>query len=53
MAIAALFAVLAAGLAVIAVAAWRGGLGIAALGAAVLAAWLLTMAVTAARRVRR
>lgn len=53
MAIAALFAALALGLAVIAVAAWRGGLGIAAIGAAVLAAWLLTMAVTAFGRSRR
>ncbi len=53
MAIAALFAALAVGLGVIAVAAWRGGLGIAAIGAAVLAVWLLTMAATAARRARR
>lgn len=53
MAVAALFAVLALGLAVIAVTAWRGGLGIAAIGAAVLAVWLLTMAVTAIRRTRR
>ena len=53
MAIAALFAALALGLAVIAVAAWEGGLGIAAVGAAILAVWLLTMAATALRRARR
>jgi hypothetical protein len=53
MAIAALFAALGLGLAVIAVAAWRGGLEIAAIGAAVLAVWLLSMAVTAFGRSRR
>jgi hypothetical protein len=53
MAIAALFGTLALGLGVIAVAAWRGGLEIAAVSAAILAVWLLTMAATAARRARR
>jgi nucleoside permease NupC len=38
--IAALFTVLAAGLAVIAVGAWGGGARIAAVAAAVLAAWM-------------
>ena len=53
MAVPALFAALALGLAVIAIAAWRGGLGIAAVGAAVLAVWLLSMAVAAFGRSRR
>jgi hypothetical protein len=43
--IAALFTVLAAGLALIAVAAWRGGAHVAALAAAVLATWMTGLVV--------
>jgi hypothetical protein len=43
--IAALFTVLAAGLAVIAFAAWGGGAHVAALAAGVLAAWMAGLAV--------
>jgi hypothetical protein len=42
--IAALFTVLATGLAVIAVAAWGGGAPVPALAAAVLAAWMAGLA---------
>lgn len=45
-----LFAVLALGLLVIAWAAWNGGQRIPAVGAAVLAVWLLTMAAGGLRR---
>jgi hypothetical protein len=47
-----LFAVLAAGLAAIAWFAWQGGLGIAAVGALVLAGWMASMAITGLRRRR-
>ena len=40
-----LFGVLAAGLLAIAIAAWRGGQPIPALGAAVIAAWLAALAI--------
>jgi hypothetical protein len=43
--IAALFTVLAAGLALIAVAAWGGGAHVAALAAGVLAAWMAGLVV--------
>jgi hypothetical protein len=43
--IAALFTLLAAGLAVIAVSAWGGGAHVAALAAAVLAAWMAGLVV--------
>jgi nucleoside permease NupC len=43
--IAALFTVLAAGLAVIAVAAWGGGAHVAAVAAAVLAVWMAWLVV--------
>ncbi len=48
-----LFAVLAAGLAVVAWSAWQGGLTIAAIGAIVIAAWMASMAVAGLRRHRR
>jgi hypothetical protein len=43
--IAALFALLSAGLTVIAIAAWGGGAHVAALAAAVLAAWMAGLVV--------
>lgn len=50
MALSALFGILAIGLAVIAWAAWRGGLGLAALGALALALWMGSMAIAGLRR---
>ena len=51
--IAALFVLLAAGLALIAVAAWGGGAHVAALAAAVLAAWMAGLALRTLRGPRR
>ncbi len=53
MATAILFVALAAGLSVIAWAAWDGGLTVAAIGALVLALWMASMAVAGFRRHRR
>jgi hypothetical protein len=47
--IAALFTLLAAGLALIAVAAWNGGARVPALAAAVLAAWMGGLALRTVR----
>ena len=51
--IAGLFAVLAAGLALIAVAAWNGGARVPALAAAVLATWMAGLALRLLRGPRR
>jgi hypothetical protein len=51
--IAALFVLLAAGLALIAVGAWRGGADVPAFAAAVLAAWMAGLALRALRRPSR
>jgi hypothetical protein len=48
-----LFAVLAGGLLVVAVAAWNGGQPIVAIGAAVIGLWLASMAIAGLRRHRR
>jgi hypothetical protein len=48
-----LFTVLAAGLALIAVAAWRGGARVPALAAAVLAVWMAGLVVRLVRGARR
>mgnify|MGYP006278482975 FL=1 len=45
-----LFGALGAGLIVVAVAAWDGGLRIAAVGAGAIAAWLVTLALGGLRR---
>jgi hypothetical protein len=52
-AIAGLFALLAAGLAVIALAAWDGGARVPAFAAAVLAAWMAWVALKTLRRPTR
>jgi hypothetical protein len=52
-AIAGLFTVLAAGLALIAVAAWHGGARVPALAAAVLAVWMAGLVVRVVRSPRR
>ncbi len=52
-AIAGLFTALAAGLALIAVAAWHGGARVPALAAAVLAAWMAGLVVRLVRGARR
>jgi len=52
-AIAGLFTALAAGLALIAVAAWHGGARVPALAAAVLAAWMAGLVVRLVRGPRR
>ena len=51
--IAGLFTLLAAGLALIALAAWGGGARVAAFAAAVLAAWMAGLALRTLRRPRR
>jgi hypothetical protein len=51
--IAGLFALLAAGLALIAVAAWGGGARVPAFAAAVLAAWMVGLVVKLLRGPRR
>jgi hypothetical protein len=51
--IAGLFTLLAAGLALIAVAAWGGGARIPAFAAAVLAVWMAGLALRTLRRPRR
>jgi hypothetical protein len=51
--IALLFVLLAAGLALIAAAAWQGGARVPAFAAAVLAAWMAGLALRALRRPRR
>lgn len=47
-----LFAVLALGLLAVAYAAWSGGLTIAAIGAAVIAVWMASLAAGGLRRRR-
>jgi hypothetical protein len=51
--IAGLFTLLAAGLAVIAVAAWGGGAKVPAFAAAVLAAWMAGLVLTSIRRKKK